>query len=199
MKLYNEKLLSDILDYIKSFSLNYGRSPSYRDIKNKFSLSSLSLVSRYVDKLCEKGYLKKSHLGGIDFSYNYKLSQSIIAPIVGYVRCGQPILAQENLEGICQLPTEIFGKEECFILHAQGDSMEGKGIKNGDLLVVAKQDNAKNGDIVVALIDDSATVKTFYRTAEYVILHAENPCYQDIKTKNVKILGVVKQCIHNFC
>ena len=198
MKRLNDKRLENILLYIKNFSLDRGRSPSFREIQSKFNLSSLSMVSRYVDKLCASGSIKKTQLGEIDLGFSFKKSETIIAPIVGSVKCGQPGFAQENYEGLCTLPTEIFGKEKSFLLRAEGDSMEGVGIREGDLLVVRKSDYAKSGDIVVALIDDSATVKTFKKMESYCILHPENPHYQDIIVKDVKILGIVKQYIHNL-
>ena len=164
----------------------------------RLNINSLSQVNRYVSLLVDLGKLKKDKQGKIDISYNFNLSQSILAPIVGEVRCGQPIFAQENIESIYQLPTEIFGKENIFLLHARGDSMEGVGIRDGDILVVKKCESAENGDIVVALIDDSATVKTFYKKKDYIVLHPENEKYNDIITKDVKILGIVKKYIHSL-
>lgn len=198
MKKISEKVLSNILEFIKVFQLENGRSPSYREIQKHLSLSSLSLVGRYVNLLEEKGQVKRDEHGFIDISYNVKLSQSILAPVVGEVRCGEPIFAQENIESVYRLPTEIFGKDNVFLLHAKGDSMEGVGIREGDLLVVKKCESADNGDIVVALLEDSATVKTFYRKKDHIVLHPENDRYDDIITKDVKILGIVKQFIHSL-
>lgn len=198
MKKINEKVLSNILEFIKVFQLENGRSPSYREIQKHLNLSSLSLVGRYVNLLEEKGQLKRDEFGSIDITYNVKLSQSILAPVVGEVRCGEPIFAQENIESVYRLPTEIFGKDNVFLLHAKGDSMEGVGIREGDLLVVKKCESADNGDIVVALLEDSATVKTFYRKSDHIVLHPENDRYDDIITKDVKILGIVKQFIHSL-
>ncbi len=198
MKKISEKVLSNILEFIKVFQLENGRSPSYREIQKHLSLSSLSLVGRYVNLLEEKGQVKRDEHGFIDITYNVKLSQSILAPVVGEVRCGEPIFAQENIESVYRLPTEIFGKDNVFLLHAKGDSMEGVGIREGDLLVVKKCESADNGDIVVALLEDSATVKTFYRKKDHIVLHPENDRYDDIITKDVKILGIVKQFIHSL-
>ncbi len=198
MKKINEKVLSNILEFIKVFQLDNGRSPSYREIQKHLNLSSLSLVERYINLLVMKGELKKDELGSIDISYNFKLGQTILAPVVGEVRCGEPIFAQENIESIYRLPTDIFGRDNVFLLHAKGDSMEGVGIREGDLLVVKKCESADNGDIVVALLEDSATVKTFYREKDHIVLHPENDRYDDIITKDVKILGIVKQFIHSL-
>ena len=191
-------MLENIKEYIKVFQIENGRSPTYREILNNQKLSSLSQVSRYVKLLEEKGNIKKNSLGGIDISYNINLSQSILAPLVGEVRCGEPILAQENIESVYRLPTEIFGSANLFLLHAKGDSMVDIGIRDGDLLVVKKCETADNGDIVVALIEDSATVKRFFKKKDHIVLHPENTHYDDIITKDVKILGIVKQYIHSL-
>ena len=198
MKKINDKMLENILEFVKVYQLENGKSPTYREIMSHLKLSSLSLVNRYVDILVNEGRLGKDSKGGIDISCNFSLSQSIIAPVVGEVRCGEPIFADENIESVYKLPTEIFGKEEIFLLHAKGDSMEGAGIRDGDLLVVKKCDSADNGEIVVALLEDSATVKTFYRKKDHVVLHPENDRYDDIITKEIKILGIVKQYIHRL-
>ncbi len=198
MKKIDESKLENILEFIKVYQIENGRSPTYREIMKRLNINSLSQVNRYVSLLVDLGKLKKDKQGKIDISYNFNLSQSILAPIVGEVRCGQPIFAQENIESIYQLPTEIFGKENIFLLHARGDSMEGVGIRDGDILVVKKCESAENGDIVVALIDDSATVKTFYKKKDYIVLHPENEKYNDIITKDVKILGIVKKYIHSL-
>lgn len=198
MKVYNEDLLEKLFDYIQTYQSNNGRSPSYRNIMKALGFSSLSMVHRYVDKLISKELIKKNELGEIQISDNLSLGQTILAPIVGVVTCGSPIYAQENIEGMYQLPTEIFGYGKTFILHAEGDSMEGKGIRSGDLLVVKQCDSAEDGDIVVALIDDSATVKTFYKKKDHIVLHPENSKYEDIITKDVKILGKVQHYIHRL-
>lgn len=198
MKLVNEVLLEKMLDYIKTYQVREGRSPSYRNIKQQFKLSSLSLVQRYVSVLTARGELKKSSLGTIEISNNLNASSTITAPLVGTVTCGQPIYAQENIEGNFQLPSSIFGHGELFLLHAEGDSMIEAGIRNGDLLVVRKTQSAENGQIVVALLGDEATVKTFYKKTDHIVLHPENQRYQDIIATNVKILGIVEHFIHKF-
>ena len=198
MKLVNEVLLEKMLDYIKTYQVREGRSPSYRNIKQQFKLSSLSLVQRYVSVLNARGELKKSSLGTIEISNNLNASSTITAPLVGTVTCGQPIYAQENIEGNFQLPSSIFGHGELFLLHAEGDSMIEAGIRNGDLLVVRKTQSAENGQIVVALLGDEATVKTFYKKTDHIVLHPENQRYQDIIATNVKILGIVEHFIHKF-
>ena len=198
MKTYNEQLLKSMLDYIKTYQMKNGASPSYRDICKQMSLSSNSLAHRYVDILVERGELKKDISGKIAISSNIACGQTTIAPVVGIVTCGKPIYAQEDIEGVYNLPTEIFGQGELFMLRALGDSMIEAGIYEGDLLVIKKTNSAKNGDIVVALLDDSATVKRFYKEKDKVILHPENENYKDIITDNVSILGIVQHNIHRL-
>lgn len=196
MKQIDEEKLYKIKAYIETYQLENGKSPSYREVMEACNLTSLSLVSRYLDLLQTRGQIKKNPLGGIEMSIN--LSSTTFAPLVGQVRCGAPIFAQENYQSICSLPSEIFGKGELFMLSAIGDSMKDAGINEGDILVVRKSDYAENGQIVVALIDDEATVKRFKKTSNKIILHPENSKYQDILLDDVKILGVVQCCIHKF-
>lgn len=197
MKVLNEKLLEEICQYIKTYQVRQGRSPSYRNIAGHFNLSSLSLVSRYVDALTDRGMIERDEKGKI-YSSAFDSASVVIAPMVGVVTCGRPILAQENIEAVYSLPSEIFGSGEMFLLTAEGDSMIGRGISSGDLLVVRKTSVAQNGQVVVALIDDSATVKTFIKQRDFVVLHPENDKYDDIITRDVSILGVVEHCIHKF-
>jgi len=198
MKVFNESLLTSLLDYIKTYQVRNGKSPSYRNIRQQFNLSSLSVVNRYIDVLASRGKLNKNALGKIDISNNLDCSSTITAPIIGTVTCGTPIYAQENIEGNFQLPTAIFGYGEHFLLRAEGDSMIEAGIRSGDLLVIRKTEQAENGQIVVALIGEEATVKTFYKKNDHVVLHPENKRYEDILTTNVKILGIVEHYIHKF-
>ena len=198
MKVCNEQLLESMLSYIKTYQVKNGRSPSYRNIMKALNLSSLSVVFRYIDVLRSRGELEKNDLGEIGISSNLNCCKSVIAPILGTVTCGAPIYAQENIEGVYSLPSAIFGRGELFLLHAEGDSMINAGIQNGDILVVRKTEVAENGQIVVALLGDSATVKTFYKKKDCVVLHPENPQYKDIITKEVKILGIVEHLIHKF-
>lgn len=198
MKIYNEKLLEQMLEYIKTYQLEYGRNPTYRGIMNALKISSVSMVHRYLNILCERKLLQKNEFGEIEISKNISAGQTVLAPIVGVVTCGTPIYAQENIEGMYQLPVDIFGRDKQFLLHAQGDSMINAGIQDGDLLVIRQCDTAVDGEIVVALIEDSATVKRFYKKSDCVVLHPENEKYDDIVTHDVKILGKVQHCIHKF-
>ena len=198
MKQYNETQLLKLQEYIKSEQLKKGKSPSYREIVKNVGFSSLSVAYRYVDLLVERGAIKKDAFGGIALAENLSRGEITIAPVVGTVTCGKPILAQENIEGLQQLPSGIFGNGDLFLLHAQGDSMKEVGILDGDMLVVKQTNCAENGQIVVALIDDSATVKTFYKKNDHIVLHPENSHYDDIVVEDVVILGVVGHCIHKL-
>ena len=198
MKVIDEKKLNQVLDFIKNFQVKEGRSPSYRQIARAAGFSSISTSQRYVKTLQERNLIERNDLGRIVTPTRLETGNTIVAPLVGKVACGKPILAEENIEGTYKLPTAIFGSSETMILHASGDSMVGAGIYDGDLIVATICNTAEDGEIVVALINDSATVKRFYKKKDYAVLHAENPKYEDIITKDLIIQGVVKHVIHSF-
>lgn len=198
MKNVNENLLKDTLDYIETYQLKNGQSPSYRDIARSLNMTSTSVAHRYVNFLKEKGLVEKTESGEIYIKENLASSSTIIAPMVGTVRCGAPIFASENIEENFRLPSQLFGNDKVFMLRAEGDSMIDAGICEGDILVVKQTCVAENGEIVVALLDDSATVKRFYKKPDRIILHPENKSYDDIISQNVTILGVVKHLIRKF-
>lgn len=198
MKVINENKLNQVLDFIKTFQSREGRSPSFRVIQKAVGFSSLSQSQRYVKNLQTRGLIERNNLGRIITPLRLETGTTIVAPLVGKVACGKPILAEENIEGTFKLPTDIFGSQKSMILTACGDSMIGAGIKDGDLIVAAITNVADEGEIVVALLDDSATVKTYYRKNGKHVLHAENPKYEDIITEELIIQGVVKHVIHSF-
>lgn len=199
MRKLNESLLNDMLTYIKSYQLRNGKSPTFRQIMKKFNFNGLGKVCRYIDCLISRNLIEKDEYGSIAIPENISKGQTILAPVVGSVACGQPILAIQNIEFTASLPVEIFGDQELYGLYAQGDSMIGVGIFDGDLIFYLPTSSANDGDIVVALIgDESATVKRYYKRKEGVVLHPENPNYQDIVTKDVKIQGIVKRVVRRF-
>lgn len=198
MKVYNNTTMMDLLEYIKNYQAKNGKSPSYRMIMKAMNFSSLSMVFGYVGQLQSKGLIKKDNLGGIAISRKLNPDRTILAPLVGTVTCGNPILAVENIEGNYTLPADIFGTGETFLLYAKGESMVGAGIQDKDILVIRKGNQADDGDIVVALIDDEATVKRFYRKNNKIVLHPENPEFKDIVLDEVKIIGKVISSIHKF-
>lgn len=198
MKIINESKLNQVLDFIKDFQIREGRSPSFRQIAKAVSFPSLETAQRYVKILHDRNLIERDNIGKIVIPTKLEAGKTITASLVGQVACGTPILAEENIEKTVQLPTAIFGNRRSMLLRAKGDSMIGVGINDGDIIVAEICNQADNGQIVVALIDDSATVKTFYKKKEHVILHPENPKYQDIITKDVVIQGIVRHVIHTY-
>ena len=199
MKFYKEDLLTKLSNYITQYQYEYGKSPYYSQIiKDIPEFTNKGTVSRYLAVLESRELIKKEKNGKIAISDNLKNSPKIIAPLVGTVICGEPINATENIEAVYALPSELFGKGETFLLKAKGDSMINAGIFEGDLLVVKKDVQIINGDIVIALIGDEATAKRFKNNNGKPYLHPENPEYQDIIGKDFTIIGKVVSCIHNF-
>ncbi len=198
MNAINEKNVQKVLDFIKDFQRQEGKSPSFRQIQKGCGFPTLSTAQKYVALLQKRNLIDKNEQGRIVIPQNLSIGPSNVAPVVGNIACGLPILAEENIEGTFQLPTQIFGNQKLMILHACGDSMIGVGINDGDLIVAEICNTAENGDIVVALLGDSATVKRFYKKRNHFVLHAENPKYEDIITKELVIQGVVKHVIHSF-
>lgn len=198
MKIINESKLNQVLDFIKDFQIREGRSPSFRQIAKAVSFPSLETAQRYVKILHDRNLIERDNIGKIVIPTKLEAGKTITASLVGQVACGTPILAEENIEKTVQLPTAIFGNRRSMLLRAKGDSMIGVGINDGDIIVAEICNQADNGQIVVALIDDSATVKTFYKKKEHIILHPENPKYKDIITKNVVIQGIVRHVIHTY-
>ena len=184
-------------NYISQYQIKNGKSPSYRVIDKEFHFNSLAKVQRYMNWLTRNGWVEKADLGGISIPQNLKLGETTKAPVVGAIACGSPILAIENIEAVVELPTFFFGSGEHRIYKAKGDSMIGVGIYDGDWIIAKPSSTAKVGDIVVAIVEDSATVKTYKRTKDKIILHPENPDFDDIIVDECEIQGIVKQVIHN--
>lgn len=162
MKVIDENKVSYVLDFIKSFQVREGRSPSYRQIAHAARFPSLATAQKYVKILQTRGLIERNDLGRIVTPTRLETGNTIVAPLVGQVARGKPILAEENIEGTFALPTQIFGNDKVMLLHAKGDSMIGAGINDGDLIVATITNYADDGEIVVALINDSATVKRLY-------------------------------------
>ena len=198
MKVISEDKVIKVLDFIKDFQKKEGRSPSFRQIAKGCSFPSLATAQKYVAILQSRGMIEKNSLGKINIPRNLSKGKTVIAPLVGTIACGTPILAEENIEETFQLPTAIFGNAKSMLLRASGDSMTGVGINDGDLIVAEICDTADEGDIVVALLEDSATVKTLHKKNGHIYLHPENPNYKDILADDVIIQGIVKHNIHSF-
>ena len=158
---------SQILEYIKSEILNKGYPPSVRDICQAVNLKSTSSVHSHLETLEKNGYIRRDPtkprtIEILDDNFNLVRREVVNVPMVGTVAAGQPILAIENIETYFPIPSEYMPNEETFMLKVKGESMINAGILDGDNILVKRQSYAKNGDMVVALVDDSATVKTFY-------------------------------------
>lgn len=195
-------------DFICSFTKAHGYPPSVREIGGAIGLSSPSTVHSHLHKLEDAGYIRRdpnkprtieicgpgweqpsqSELAKVEQDLD---GNTITLPLVGRVAAGVPILAEQNVEEVMTLPTSIVGDASSFVLKVRGESMINAGILDGDYIVVKEQHDAHNGEIVVALIEDSATVKTFYREADRIRLQPENDSMAPIYVHNPTILGRV--------
>ncbi len=198
MRTLNDSLLERMREYIIEYQKERGLSPSYRNIMKAVNMSSVSLVQRYVLELENKGLIKRTNLGNIATLPQLRRTGSTMTPLVGEIACGQPVDAFENIEASFALPKALFGDGELFMLRTFGDSMIDIGIKKDDLVVVKKQSTAENGDIVVAMVNGSTTLKRFYRKDGKIILHPENSEMKDIIVKDCEIQGVLVSCIKMY-
>lgn len=193
----------EILDYIKSEILHKGYPPAVREICEAVHLKSTSSVHSHLETLEKNGYIRRDPtkpraIEIVDDSFNLSRHEIVNVPIVGTVTAGQPILAIENIEGYFPLLSDDMPRSETFMLKVKGESMINAGIFNGDLILVEKQSTAENGEIVVALIDDSATVKTFYKEKNHFRLQPENDTMEPIIVDQVEILGKVRGLYRRF-
>ena len=179
------KKQSEILEYIKNEILNRGFPPSVREICEAVNLKSTSSVHSHLETLEKNGYIRRDPtkpraIEIVDDNFNLVRRETINVPIIVKVAAGQPLLAVENVEGYFPIPSEYMPNNKTFMLVVQGDSMVNAGIFNGDYVVVEQQPTAENGQKVVALIDDSATVKTFYKEDGHIRLQPENDSMEPI-------------------
>lgn len=186
----------EILEYIKQEILNKGYPPAVREICEAVHLKSTSSVHSHLETLEKNGYIRRDPtkpraIEIIDDNFNLTRREVVNVPIIGQVAAGQPLLAVENIENYFPIPTEFMPNAETFMLKVKGDSMINAGIFNGDKILVQKQSDAQNGDIVVALVDDSATVKTFYKENGRFRLQPENNTMDPIIVNECSILGKV--------
>ena len=186
----------EILEYIKQEIINKGYPPAVREICEAVHLKSTSSVHSHLETLEKNGYIRRDPtkpraIEIIDDNFNLTRREVVNVPIIGQVAAGQPLLAVENIENYFPIPTEFMPNAETFMLKVKGDSMINAGIFNGDKILVQKQSDAQNGDIVVALVDDSATVKTFYKEDGHFRLQPENDTMDPIIVNECSILGKV--------
>lgn len=186
----------EILSYIKEQILERGYPPAVREICDAVHLKSTSSVHSHLETLEKNGYIRRDPtkpraIEICDDSFQLVRHEMASVPIIGTVAAGQPILAQENIEGYFPIPVEMLPNTETFILKVKGDSMINAGIFSGDQIFVECCNTARNGDTVVALVDDSATVKTFYKENGHIRLQPENDDMDPIIVDDCQILGKV--------
>lgn len=191
----NQKEL-EILFFIKKKIEEQGYPPSVREIGDGVGLKSPSSVHGYIERLVAKDYLEKSPMTNRTISLKNHDSDCLLAkkntvdvPILGKVTAGQPIFAAENIEDTFPVLASVSENKDLFMLKVSGESMINAGILDGDYVLIEKRNDARNGDMVLALIDDSATIKTFYREANRIRLQPENDFMEPIYSENVQILG----------
>ncbi|WP_099468234.1 transcriptional repressor LexA [Konateibacter massiliensis] len=186
----------EILEYIKKEILGKGYPPAVREICEAVNLKSTSSVHSHLETLEKNGYIRRDPtkpraIEIIDDSFNLNRREMVNVPVIGTVAAGSPILAVENIQNYFPIPTELMPNQDSFILTVKGDSMINAGILSGDQILVAQQSTAKNGEMVVALVEDSATVKTFYKEKDHYRLQPENDTMEPIIVDEVTILGKV--------
>lgn len=185
-----------ILEFIKDEILKKGYPPAVREICEAVHLKSTSSVHSHLETLEKNGYIRRDPtkpraIEIVDDSFQMVRREMTSIPIVGTVAAGQPIFAQQNIEGYFPVPADIVPAGESFVLRVKGKSMINAGILDGDQIFVQQCNTAKNGDIVVALVEDSATVKTFYKENDYIRLQPENDTMEPIIVQDCIILGKV--------
>ena len=190
------KKQTEILEYIKSQILNKGYPPSVRDICTAVNLKSTSSVHAHLETLEKNGYIRRDPtkpraIEIIDDNFNLTRREVVNVPLIGQVAAGQPLLAVENITSYFPIPAEFIPKEEVFMLNVKGESMVNAGIYDGDQIIVKQQSTASNGEIVVALVDDSATVKRFYKENGHIRLQPENNFMEPIIVDSCEIIGKV--------
>ena len=190
------KKQTEILEYIKSQILNKGYPPSVRDICTAVNLKSTSSVHAHLETLEKNGYIRRDPtkpraIEIIDDNFNLTRREVVNVPLIGQVAAGQPLLAVENITSYFPIPAEFIPKEEVFMLNVKGESMVNAGIYDGDQIIVKQQSTASNGEIDVALVDDSATVKRFYKENGHIRLQPENDFMEPIIVDSCEIIGKV--------
>ncbi len=193
----DEKLMK-LMDYIRRFTEENGYTPSVREIGQECGIKSTATVHSYLEKLKSRGLLSKAD--NKKRSMTIGRSAGVSIPLIGTVTAGQPVFAYENYEDYYTFPADEFKGEDLFMLRVQGTSMIDAGIMNGDKIIVRRQQTADDGEIVVALVEDSATVKRLYRRDGHIVLHPENEALSDMifEEGEVAILGKVIGLMRNY-
>ena len=186
----------EILDYIKSQILERGFPPAVRDICEAVHLKSTSSVHSHLETLEKNGYIRRDStkpraIEILDEAFNFTRREMVNVPIVGRVAAGEPLLAEQNIEEYFPIPMEFMPNKQTFLLKVCGESMINAGILNGDYVLAQEENTAHNGDMVVAMIEDGATVKTFYKEEGVIRLQPENDFMDPIIVPDCTILGKV--------
>ena len=186
----------EILEYIKDEILHKGYPPAVREICQAVNLKSTSSVHSHLETLEKNGYIRRDPtkpraIEIMDDTFNLNRREMVNVPILGNVAAGEPLFAEENIEDYFPIPAEMVPNSEVFMLHVRGESMINVGILDGDNVLVQQQSTAKDGEMVVALVEDSATVKTFYKEDGYIRLQPENDTMDPIIVNDCQILGKV--------
>ncbi len=187
---------SEILEFIKSEILAKGYPPAVREICEAVHLKSTSSVHAHLETLEKNGYIRRDPtkpraIEIVDDTFNLTRREVVNVPVVGQVAAGEPILATQNIDNYFPIPSEFMPNVQTFMLTVKGESMINVGIYDGDMILVQQQQTARNGEIIVALVEDSATVKTFYKEDGYFRLQPENDFVDPIIVHEVNILGKV--------
>lgn len=199
-----EENLKNLISFITEKVSEQGIVPSIREMCSNIGVTSTSTINYYLNILEERGYIKRSFNKNRAIELTDKTRQSITPPnmksvgLVGKVAAGIPIFAEENKIDNFMFSKNLFNFDNMFMLKVQGDSMIEASILDGDYVVVKQSQDAENGEIVVALVEDSATVKTFYKEKDCIRLQPENPLYQPIISPDIQILGIVVGLVRKF-
>jgi repressor LexA len=189
------KRQKEIFDYIRRYAGKYGYPPTVREIGKAVGLTSSSTVHAHLAKLEKSGVLRRDPTKPRAIELLVDKAKSVVGrdglPVVGNVAAGEPILAEENIEDHIAVPDAIGGRNADYVLRVRGDSMKDAGILDGDFVVVQQAKQAENGEIVVALLGDEATVKRFYRERDRVRLQPANQAHKPIRTRDAEVLGKV--------
>ena len=193
------KMQQKVYDYIRDTIRKNGVPPTMKEICDALDLSSTSTAHFHLNTLEKKGYIRRKKaktrcievVGDNFYGIETEDADFTSVPIIGTVAAGEPLYAQENIEGFFPIPTEYVSNVNNFMLRIKGNSMKDAGILDKDIVLVRQQNDADNGDIIIALIDDSATCKKYYKEDDFIRLQPENPDYAPIYVKEVTILGKV--------
>lgn len=197
MRSKNRETMLEIEQFVQEYVDEYGRSPSMQEVGDKVGISVASAY-RYITAMANEGRINYNGTRGVSSTKGSDSMTTI--PIVGTVACGTPILAEENIEEYVRLPISLTGRGKFFILRAEGDSMAEVGIDDGDLVIIRQQNTAETGQIIVALIDDEATLKRYYPEPQEqrIRLHPENSEYDDIYVDYCQVQGIAVKVLKDL-